>query len=93
MDDGFVFTWEDGRVIDPDTITRAFSRYSKKEGYKYSFHDLRHGFGTMQIITGTHIKTLQQLLNHKSERTTSDVYAHIIEGQKTDAAQKIDDFF
>ena len=93
LNDGFVFTWEDGRIINPDTTTHVFSRYSKKEGYTYSFHDLRHGFGAMQIIAGTHTKTLQHLLNHKTERTTSEIYAHIIEGQKTDAAQKIDDFF
>ena len=92
-DDGFVFTWEKGKYIAPNSYTKAFKRYAKKMGYEYNLHDLRHGFAAIQIISGTHTKTLQELLNHKSQSTTQDIYSHILSQQKTDATDIIDDFF
>lgn len=92
-DDNLVFCNENGSPIDPDVLSSAFSRYAENNGSKYTFHDLRHGFGAIQIMSGTHTKTLQELLNHKSETTTADIYSHIAEKQKTDAAEKIDEFF
>ncbi|MFW6020411.1 MAG: tyrosine-type recombinase/integrase [bacterium] len=93
-DDGFIFCWEDGSLIDVDTVTHSFKRYAVKAGYEqYTFHDLRHGFATIQVLAGTHTKTLQRLLGHKTKQVTDDQYSHITAGPKTDAAEKIDEYF
>lgn len=89
-----IFCNEDGSPFDPDSVTNAFKRQAKQCGHgKYTFHDLRHGFGTIQTITGTHTKTLQELLNHKTMETTANTYSHILEEQKIKAMKKIDNFF
>lgn len=43
---------------------------------KMSSHKLRHSFATMQIRSGTDIRTLQELLGHASIETTQ-IYTHI----------------
>lgn len=92
-DDDLVFAKGDGSPYDPVWVSKKFSKLADWLGYNYTFHDLRHGFGAIQIRTGTHTKTLQKLMNHKSERTTADIYSHIAESQKTDAANKVDNYF
>ncbi|GGG71145.1 site-specific integrase [Paenibacillus radicis (ex Gao et al. 2016)] len=43
---------------------------------RISSHKLRHSFATMQIRSGTDIRTLQELLGHASIETTQ-IYTHI----------------
>lgn len=43
-----------------------------------TFHRFRHSFGSNLLRAGVGIKTVQQLLRHKSIKITLDVYAHLI---------------
>ncbi|WP_424765479.1 tyrosine-type recombinase/integrase [Paenibacillus sp. sgz302251] len=55
---------------------------------KLSSHKLRHSFATMQIRSGTDIRTLQELLGHASIETTQ-IYTHIDNKQLRNAMNNI----
>ncbi|WP_078499506.1 tyrosine-type recombinase/integrase [Paenibacillus selenitireducens] len=57
-------------------------------GLKLSSHKLRHSFATMQIRSGTDIRTLQELLGHSSIETTQ-IYTHIDNKQMKMAMDKV----
>ncbi|WP_152393103.1 tyrosine-type recombinase/integrase [Paenibacillus guangzhouensis] len=54
---------------------------------RLSSHKLRHSFATMQIRSGTDIRTLQELLGHASIETTQ-IYTHIDNKQMRMAMDK-----
>ncbi|HEU4790334.1 MAG TPA: site-specific integrase [Flavobacterium sp.] len=53
-----------------------------------TFHCFRHTYATLQIFSGTDIFTVSKMLGHKSVKTTQ-IYAHIIDKNKRDAANRI----
>ncbi|MGO4544726.1 tyrosine-type recombinase/integrase [Paenibacillus sp. 2TAB23] len=55
---------------------------------RISSHKLRHSFATMQIRSGTDIRTLQELLGHASIETTQ-IYTHIDNKQLRSAMNNI----
>jgi len=55
---------------------------------RLSSHKLRHSFATMQIRSGTDIRTLQELLGHASIETTQ-IYTHIDNKQLRNAMNNI----
>ena len=54
------------------------------------FHDLRHTFCTTALEHGMDVKTLSALLGHVSSATTLNIYTHITDNMRQDAAAKID---
>jgi integrase len=55
---------------------------------KISFHSFRHSFATIQLSLGTDITVIQQLLGHRSIKTTL-IYAKVVNASKRDAANKM----
>ena len=53
-----------------------------------TFHSFRHTYATLQLSNGTDIYTVSKMLGHRNLKTTQ-VYAHIIDKSKRDAANKI----
>ena len=54
------------------------------------FHDLRHTFATIALGNGMDVKTLSAMLGHVSAATTLDIYTHITNPMRSEAAAKID---
>ena len=54
------------------------------------FHDLRHTFATMALEYGMDVKTLSAAIGHTSAKTTLNVYSHITDTMREQAAVKID---
>ncbi len=54
------------------------------------FHDLRHTFATMALENGMDIKTLSAMIGHISTETTLNIYFHITDNMRVQAAVKID---
>lgn len=53
-----------------------------------SSHKLRHTFATLQVLAGTDIRTLQELLGHSSIQTTQ-IYTHVGDKQKQEAMMRV----
>jgi len=93
-DDDFVFSWPDGRPIDPDLVTRAFHRIVSKAGLnKIRLHDLRHTHATLMLKAGVHPKVVSERLGHANIGITLDTYSHVLPGLQEAAAEKFDRIF
>ncbi len=53
------------------------------------FHDLRHTFATEAIRAGVDVETVSKTLGHFSVGFTLDVYGHVTEEMKQEAARRI----
>lgn len=54
------------------------------------FHDLRHSCASLLLAQGVPLSTIQEVLGHSSFAFTRDVYAHLSEELKRDAASAMD---
>jgi site-specific recombinase XerD len=52
-------------------------------------YDLRHGFATAALEAGADTRTMADLMGHSSTRTTLDVYQHVSDARKREAAERI----
>ncbi|MEC0231459.1 tyrosine-type recombinase/integrase [Paenibacillus alba] len=66
-------------------------QYVELQGKSVSSHKLRHTFATMQVLAGTDIRTLQELLGHASIQTTQ-IYTHVGDKQKQEAMNRVSAF-
>ena len=86
-----VFAKLDGEPIQPDSVTKMFSKLVRRAGVApVSFHALRHTHATDLLRAGVHPKVTSERLGHTSIAVTMDVYSHAIPGLQEDAAQRID---
>lgn len=91
--DDLVFTWQDGRPIDPGYIQKHFSKLLESAKLPHiRFHDLRHTFATLLLEAGEHPKVVQELLGHSNISTTLDLYSHVVPSMKAKAASTINGF-
>ena len=90
-DNDLVVCWDDGKCINPDTLSQKFRRLIERIGLKHiRFHDLRHTNAMLMIEYGVNIKVAQQRLGHASISTTIDIYSHVTEKVEKEAADKLD---
>ena len=88
----YVFTEEDGHVMNPQTPTKQFSKFLKRHGIRHlKFHGLRHTSATMLLANGCDIKTVSSRLGH-ADITTTNIYVHALESSDRLAAQTFDNF-
>jgi integrase len=90
----FVFSWPDGRPLDPDVVTKAFHRIAGKAGLKnIMLHDLRHTHATLMLKAGVHPKVVSERLGHANIGITLDTYSHVLPGLQEAAAERFDRIF
>ncbi len=82
-----VFPGKDGRpYID---IRKGFMTALRKSGIiNFRFHDLRHTFASQLVMRGVDLKTVQELLGHKSIEMTLR-YAHLSPGHRQAAVETL----
>ena len=86
----YVFTEEDGYVMNPQTPTKQFSNFLKRHGIRHlKFHGLRHTSATMLLANGCDIKTVSTRLGH-ADIDTTNIYVHALESTDRKAAQTFD---
>jgi integrase len=89
----FVFTWEDGRLVDPFYLSKHFAKLIKKYGLSLNFHGLRHSYATALLEAGEHPKVVQELLGDSTISVVLDTYSHVLPGLKERAVSKLDELF
>ncbi|GLI53721.1 tyrosine-type recombinase/integrase [Thermodesulfovibrio yellowstonii] len=82
--------------VNPDTgrryfdLKRSFTSACKKAGIKdFHFHDLRHTFASHLVMSGADLKTVQELLGHKSLTMTLR-YSHLSQAHKKEALKALE---
>jgi integrase len=90
---GYVFTFEDGRPVTPDHLTKHFKKLLQKHGYEgFTFHKQRHSFASMLLESDEEMKTIQELLGDATLKVVSDIYTHVAENLKKRAVNKLSGF-
>jgi integrase len=92
-DAGRVFTREDGRDLQPQTLTKTFNRLTVDAGLRrIRFHDLRHTAASLMMAAGIDIALVSKRMGHSTISVTSDIYGHLSAGagrRAADAAESL----
>jgi integrase len=79
QDTGLVFSEEDGRIVNPNRASRAFTRATEAAGLPtIELHGLRHTHASMLLRAGVPITAVAQRLGHEDPSITLSTYAHAI---------------
>ena len=88
----YVFTEENGYVMNPQTPTKQFDYFLKRHGIRHlKFHGLRHTSATMLLAGGCDIKMVSVRLGH-ADLDTTNIYVHALERTDRMAAETFDRF-
>jgi integrase len=89
--DDMVFTSGTGTPRDLDRVTRLVADLSAAAGVgRWTPHGLRHSAASLLIAAKVPLKTVSEMLGHSSIRVTADVYGHLMEPARADAAEAMD---
>ena len=90
--DGYVCVTDNGKLLDPNYVTKAFKQLSTDYGKPCRFHDLRHSVATyLYSEFGYDIKDIQVFLGHSNISTTGDIYMHISDNRKRGMAEAVNE--
>lgn len=74
---GFCFTQDNGKMMNPQAPTSYLSRFGKKYNLPGIHpHALRHTMATISIVNGADIVSVSKKLGHSNTSITLDVYSH-----------------
>jgi integrase len=92
QDHGLIFATEVGTPLDPDNFSHVFTRLTARAGLGHWHpHDLRHSGASLMLAQGTDLYVVSEVLGHASIAITKDVYGHLVEGHKREAAKAMSD--
>ena len=87
-----VFCDDSGFVLLPDSLSQFFYRTSRKLGYNFTFHDLRHAQANMLLNMGENMKVIQERLRHADIATTGNMYTQSNDKMMNDVAERLEGF-
>jgi integrase len=89
--DTHVVTQEDGRPLQPNSLTHAVTLFMKGRGGRLRLHGLRHSHASHMLKANVHPKIVQERFGHSSIAITMDIYSHLMPNMQEDAAAKVDE--
>jgi integrase len=90
VETGLVFTAENGKALDPESVSRYWRQAVKKAMLPtIRLHDLRHTHATLALQAGIHPKVVSERLGHATVSITLDTYSHAIPATQEEAAALI----
>lgn len=90
----YVCTWKNGRVIEPNYLTRTFHKIiSESDLPTIRLHDLRHSVASNLLDMGFTVVQVAEWLGHSSSATTLNYYAHTDKTSKLSISSSIDNIF
>lgn len=94
IESDFVCTWDDGRLITPDYVTREFHKViSKSKLPTIRLHDLRHCVASNLLNNGYSPTDVAGWLGHSSPVTTFGYYAHASKASKENISNAVQGWF
>ncbi len=89
----YVFTYQDGRPVHPDSIRQRFDRLAQAAGLpRITFHDLRHSYATGALRAGVSPKIVSERIGHANVGFFLETYAHVLENDDREAAEQAASF-
>ena len=86
-----MFPNECGGPLGATTIRRTLDSATERAGLPHlRVHDLRHTAATILIAAGGSLPAAQELLRHATQSLTADLYAHVLDEQRRETADRID---
>jgi integrase len=83
-----VFRTEYGTAIDPANLRHRCYKLTEESGIgRRSPHELRHSAASLMLAFGVPLKVVSETLGHSSIRVTADVYGHLVDEQRSQAAE------
>ena len=93
-DNDRLFIKWDGSPIFPDTPSKWFQKFRKKNNLPpLTFHQLRHTNASLLIAQGVDTTTVGKRLGHSTPATTMKIYAHALQRPDKEAAEKLENLF
>lgn len=87
----WLFTQDNGEIMNPHIPTKQFSKFLEKNHLKHrKLHSLRHTSATLLLYGGVNIKQVQERLGH-GDITTTNKYLHYISEADQQAANVLQD--
>ena len=89
-----VFPTQLGAPTEPRNALRAFASIAESAGLTgVGLHTLRHSAASSLLLSGTHLRVVQEMLGHSSYGVTADIYAHVNVEQQREAAERLGEAF
>jgi integrase len=83
-----------GDMWKPDSFAKDFARHVRLSGLpKVTFHSMRHAYASISLRAGTPLKVVSDLLGHTTLATTADLYTHVVDDLRTEAADRLEAVF
>jgi len=94
IESDLICTWNDGRLIQPDYVTKAFTKVIRKSKLPtVRLHDLRHSVASNLLNNSHSVTDVSGWLGHSTPVTTFGYYAHASKASKEHISNAVQGWF
>lgn len=79
--------------LSPAVISKLFKEICDRNGYKFTFHKLRHYYASVMLQLGIPDKYAEERMGHSTNQMLKRVYQHTFSSEHEKISDKIEQFF